>query len=1358
MANTKEYKIVINGLTESINAVDSLNKQLDKLEQRMRTINATRASSGGGSSSSRANTALSEEERVQKEINKLKQQGQQLDAKIAASQDEIYKRVDATKQLYKETIADQKAIAAQERLTANAYTNTMVGMKQKLADLKAVIQTTDLSDNDGIKKMTEQANELTNKLKELEEAYGQFGRNVGNYKSAFDGMEKVSVTIGGVTKEFDSLRQATRAISNQMGVLESQGKQDTQMYKELERELGKVSKAQLRLNSAMKDAKASSKVMDDILDTMESFTAIGQLSQGFSTLFGFDDSALERQIAKLVALQNVLKGIEKIRQQMNTKEGIGKIFANASKGVDQFVANLAGAEVRMGKIVGSSKETSIALNRLSTVLKGVGGVAVVGGIMLAMESIDKLVEDFKRWKNGGYEAGTATDVLTSQLKSFNKQVEILKNTDLELYFRGLSNYEEYTNDVTKDLITQIHILTHELGNLEKIDFSKATGSVFGGINIGYGKTEDEALLKAEVRFDKLAKKLDKLEHEDGSVFMKWAKSLLGLGEDVDKLEQEFQQLGEGLSKNLLIDIRDLMTQARKEIADTGTVSEQTRSKINQLSYQLQNNPTNVSLLENVDKFSKKGQYYVQQINTIKDAFIELGNALGSKEFAPDYIAQLEIDSMKESEEKIKKQNDLNKRKELAEAGDNTYAKKLIEKKYQMELDESLKAYRKTKKQETDQKKKEETDAQNEINELRIQLMREGLEKEVAALREEQRQRIKEIQDSGIKVAERVALTNEVYNKKVEKLTNDWAIEMKDIYDDLLRDITRVTSEITNMQNSTASSNLDNQTKNKKDSAGKTMIGTSNDTSTLEAYYKRILEIEKEAAAEEARIARERLFNEKQANIEEEKLRHERLVNLDSGEYAKRLEAGKITQEQFNELIERENAAHYAKLEAIDAQYAADSEKILQDSLDRKETAYSSYYQSVIATIRKEQDDISNEMSKAEVKDSLGIGVINIKATQKNYDALVEKEKESISKIKAERAKLFQDKGNMDGEDFLLRKSELDAAENAAMKTLEDLEKKQKEVIPKFIGQIAQYASQLGSALSSMLQAFGDYADQQYENEINEIEKDLEKYEELLDKQKEITEQHKSEVDSIEDELATARGDRRQKLIDQLNAEMAAQRSSLAEEKRIEKEEQKLKDKKDREEKKRLEAQKKQQKAQAIINGAVAFMNALAQQPIWLGIAMAAMTAIMTAAQIATIDSQKYADGGVIQGRSHAQGGVKVLGGQAEVEGQEFITNKRTTSQNVDLLYYINSKKKKLDLSDFIEFYASGKTTKNISPTRRVFADGGQIPTLRGDIDINGRLLTAFEDYSNRPVQVAVVDINERQAAVRNVQVMAGLEN
>ena len=98
MDGKKVYQIEINGIKDSISAVDALNKQLDALEKRIKTlensnVKVNTTSKGGGGNAS----VLNEEAAVQKEINKLKQEGATLDAKIVAAQDEVYKRVDATR-------------------------------------------------------------------------------------------------------------------------------------------------------------------------------------------------------------------------------------------------------------------------------------------------------------------------------------------------------------------------------------------------------------------------------------------------------------------------------------------------------------------------------------------------------------------------------------------------------------------------------------------------------------------------------------------------------------------------------------------------------------------------------------------------------------------------------------------------------------------------------------------------------------------------------------------------------------------------------------------------------------------------------------------------------------------------------------------------------------------------------------------------------------------------------------------------------------------------------------------------------------------------------------------------------------
>jgi hypothetical protein len=54
------------------------------------------------------------------------------------------------------------------------------------------------------------------------------------------------------------------------------------------------------------------------------------------------------------------------------------------------------------------------------------------------------------------------------------------------------------------------------------------------------------------------------------------------------------------------------------------------------------------------------------------------------------------------------------------------------------------------------------------------------------------------------------------------------------------------------------------------------------------------------------------------------------------------------------------------------------------------------------------------------------------------------------------------------------------------------------------------------------------------------------------------------------------------------------------------------------------------------------------------------------------ERKKYANGGVINGPSHAKGGVPVLGGRAEVEGGEYIVNTAATAAYLPLLERINS--------------------------------------------------------------------------------------
>mgnify|MGYP006992066331 CR=1 FL=1 len=396
------------------------------------------------------------------------------------------------------------------------------------------------------------------------------------------------------------------------------------------------------------------------------------------------------------------------------------------------------------------------------------------------------------------------------------------------------------------------------------------------------------------------------------------------------------------------------------------------------------------------------------------------------------------------------------------------------------------------------------------------------------------------------------------------------------------------------------------------------------------------------------------------------------------------------------------------------------------------------------------------------------GLINISETKKNNEELLESYKKLAANILAVKKKLKEDLENnkITFDDFQNAIRELNAL-------LQQLGIKAQETKKKlsFGNQLSEFLQSAEVYIQAGVQAFNQIMDAAFDawnnaldKEKEQLDKENEMLEKKLDEQEEIIEEHKNNVDSIEDELATARGDRRQHLIDQLNAEITAQRAAEAEKKRIQKEQEANEKKQDAIELKRKKLQYKQQLLQAIVNGAMSVTFAAMNSWPVPAIPLMAAAGAATAAQIAIMSANKpYAkggqlDGGVAVGNRHRDGGIKVLGGRAEIEGGEFITNRISTQMNAPLLEFINSKKKKIDASDLIEFYSSGSVKRNLSNVKTKFEDGGYIPQLPNSLDIKDQLQNVIINQDNRPIYVSVVDINNKQEQVRRVQTLAGLSD
>ena len=497
-----------------------------------------------------------------------------------------------------------------------------------------------------------------------------------------------------------------------------------------------------------------------------------------------------------------------------------------------------------------------------------------------------------------------------------------------------------------------------------------------------------------------------------------------------------------------------------------------------------------------------------------------------------------------------------------------------------------------------------------------------------------------------------------------------------------------------------------------------------------------------------------------------------MIKAENDYYEKLEEANKakVSLGQATEAeVQNDLMRHNDRIKAINDERRKAEEQADNEYQKKKEKSDKAHHERMLNMAKTMSDytirEIKNMVNAAdailenhgEVRNSWGI--LDLGKTSKNLKRAKEMYTKALNDIDNERKNILDKFNNLEISfgDFTNANNELNDEAKYIKVKLKDIEADSKDSIGKFIDSINTYINAIGQGIQDVLSQVWANQDASYDKEIEKLDKWIDIYEDKLQYQKDITQEYANNINSIEDELATARGDRREKLIDDLNAQMAAQRASLAQQKMIENEKKRELDKKEKLELQQRKKERDRAVISAIISTALATANGLATQPfVPVGIAMGALATTLGAVQIALIKSQKYANGGVIQGKPHSQGGVKVLGGRAEVEGGEFITNKQSTSANLDILEFINSKKRRVDLNDLVTFYSTKKPLpKPMAKTK--FANGGEIPTLRTDLDLNDKLVTMFEEFGRRPSVVSVVDIIKAQDKVNKVRTLAGVE-
>lgn len=280
-------------------------------------------------------------------------------------------------------------------------------------------------------------------------------------------------------------------------------------------------------------------------------------------------------------------------------------------------------------------------------------------------------------------------------------------------------------------------------------------------------------------------------------------------------------------------------------------------------------------------------------------------------------------------------------------------------------------------------------------------------------------------------------------------------------------------------------------------------------------------------------------------------------------------------------------------------------------------------------------------------------------------------------------------------------------------------------------------------------------------QITGLKEDQEETAKVIAEKTKAYEEHTEKVKSLEEEAKTATGGRAIVVQEQLAREMEVQGELLKQKKEAEKEKEEIDAEIARKKKQQAKIDKVQEIAKATANQAAAIIKAWGMGPI-LGPIMAGITALATGIQIVKMKQEwdKLEDGGLLRGKRHSQGGMRIEGSNIEVEGDEFVVNRVSTRKNLGLIEYINTQRRELSPADLTTFFArngQGSTVQQHT-IKHMYEQGGQLTNLEV-IDSttapdNNKILEAISRINFQPV-VSVVDIANTQSSITQVKDIAG---
>ena len=417
-----KYSDLIKGMSESAKRIDTLNDRISELKSGLKGLKAAR----------KAGTI--DEEAYNEQVPQTTQE-------LVANREEV-KALQSAMRLYSREIQDN--IKEEKNLEGSVN-----GLRKSVRDLTAQYNALSAADREGSvgNGIAERISKMQAQVSAAEQRLGNFRSNVGNYQSAFNGL---NVSVSQIVRELPSATMGANmfflAISNNIPML-----------------VDEINKLRAANKLAMKEGKQGVPILKQLGAAVFSWNSLISVGITLLTVYGKD-------IVSWIG--NLFKGREAAMTMAEAQAEVNKQMAESSGSYGDQVAQLRALQLQWNQLGDDLKAKTefVKNNREAFDKLGVAITTVADADNLFIQNTDAFIEamNLRAQANAANELATQKykDALIARQEAEDK---IKRGTVEKVYagpgLRGGANFtyrrRAYTEDEKKEILAEVEALEAE---------------------------------------------------------------------------------------------------------------------------------------------------------------------------------------------------------------------------------------------------------------------------------------------------------------------------------------------------------------------------------------------------------------------------------------------------------------------------------------------------------------------------------------------------------------------------------------------------------------------------------------------------------------------------------------------------------------------------------------------------------------------------------------------------------------------------------------------------------------------------------------------------------------------------------